>query len=132
MGGRIHGFLGGTLLTSAVIYYTGEYIKKDQQFISRQLRNSDTIINEGIILGKDSQPIINAPRGTKVINSGIIESSKDVWNEEITKMVNWVYSINWYNLGMRVDEKIGGLNDKVARNIRLNFEGEGEKEKEKS
>lgn len=116
MGGRIHGFLGGALFTSALVYYTGEYIKKDQQFISRQLRITDTVINEGIIKGKDlnKEGIKVIPRGEKQVHAGIAESTKDIWNEEIIKMVNWIYSINWYQITIQADKQINQLTDKLA------------------
>lgn len=119
MGGRIHGFLGGALFTLALVYYTGEYIKKDQQFVSRQLRISDTIINEGIIAGKDihKDAIIIEPRGKKEVHFGVIESSKDIWNEEIIKMVNWVYAINWYSMFVKADEQYNKLTDKIANRM---------------
>lgn len=118
MGGRINGFLSGVLLTASLVYYTGEYIKKDQQFISKQLKVSDTIINEGIICGKDLQKPIQVPqKGNKIINGGFTESAKDIWNEEIYSFVNWVYSINWYRLGMKSDEKILRLLDKATSHI---------------
>lgn len=116
MGGRIHGFLGGALFTSAFVYYTGEYIKKDQQFISRQLRITDTVINEGIISGKDIHKDIIPiePRGKREVHSGVWETSKDIWNEEIIKMVNWVYSINWYNWFVKIDQQYDKLTNKLA------------------
>lgn len=124
MGGRIHGFLGGALLTSAFVYYTGEYIKKDQQFISRQLRIADTVINEGIISGKDihNHGIPIEPRGKKDVHTGVLETSKDIWNEEIINMVNWVYSINWYDAFLKLDQQYDKLTNKIANNMAGNHE----------
>lgn len=123
MGGRIHGFLGGALLTSAFVYYTGEYIKKDQQFVSRQLRVSNTIVNEGIIEGKQLvKPVIPAePRGTKQIHAGVWESAKDIWNEEVIYVVNRLYSINWYEFITGTGDQVNHLTDKAAEKLANNI-----------
>lgn len=44
----------------------------------------------------------------------ILETSKDLWNEELIKAVNWVYSIDWYKFGVQTDQAIMDLTDKVA------------------
>lgn len=118
MPGRIHGFLGGVLFTASLVYYTGEYIKKDQQFISRQLQISNTVINDNIISGKSLEPINRPPPKMIQYNGGFYESAKDIWNEEIFKMVNWLYSINWYELGVKTDEKVMKLTDKLADQVK--------------
>lgn len=43
------------------------------------------------------------------------ETSKDIWNEEIIKVANWLYSINWYQWGLEADRKINTLTDKVVQ-----------------
>lgn len=43
-----------------------------------------------------------------------METSKDIWNDEIIKMVNWVYGINWYQWGVKLDRKVMGLTEKVV------------------
>ncbi|ODV80248.1 uncharacterized protein CANTADRAFT_5904 [Suhomyces tanzawaensis NRRL Y-17324] len=119
MGGRIHGFLGGVLLTSALTYYTGEYFKKNQQFISHQLRVSDNTINNRILsdhdLKKELIPIDKRIGATTRVNFS--ETCKDIWNDEIIKMVNWVYGINWYQWGLTADKKLLSISDKIANSI---------------
>ncbi|RLV89565.1 hypothetical protein JA1_005081 [Spathaspora sp. JA1] len=109
MGGRIHGFLGGVLLTSVFTYYTTEYINKNQQFISQQLRQSNKITQR--IINNEDIPIDNSPRDShiKLTNREFKETCKDIWNEEIIKTVNRIYSIDWYDLGLDIDKKVLSL-----------------------
>ncbi|KAK6203006.1 uncharacterized protein RJT21DRAFT_119125 [Scheffersomyces amazonensis] len=116
MGGRIHGFLGGVLLTSAFAYYTGEYFKKNSTFISHQLQISDNVINNRILTNKDLLKELE-PKSSHISTTDRVnfsETSKHIWNDEIITMVNWVYSINWYQWGLTVDKKFNQLLDKVA------------------
>lgn len=119
MGGRIHGFLGGVLLTSALTYYTGEYFRKNQQFVSSHLRTSDNIINNRILSDKDiareAVPISKQENSVRRLNS--VETCKDIWNDEIITMVNWIYRINWYEWGVKADKKLNELTDKVASSV---------------
>lgn len=118
MGGRIHGFLGGVLLTSALTYYTGEYFHKKQQFISHHLRTSNDIINERILSNKPRDELVAIDKSiTYTSRQGVSEIAKDIWNEEVIKMVNWLYSINWYNIVVTTDKKISQLTDKVAQSV---------------
>ncbi|EGW33951.1 uncharacterized protein SPAPADRAFT_134514 [Spathaspora passalidarum NRRL Y-27907] len=106
MGGRIHGFLGGVLLTSVFTYYTTEYIHKNQQFISQQLRQSNRITQR--IVNQEAIPQDNTPRDSRILttNRNFKETCKDIWNEEIITAVNWIYSIDWYDLGLNLDKKV--------------------------
>ncbi|ABN68247.1 predicted protein [Scheffersomyces stipitis CBS 6054] len=119
MGGRIHGFLGGVLLTSAFAYYTGEYIRKNEQFVSQQLRSANNIIQNKILTDRD---LINesVPKSSHSISTqrvSVTETAKDIWNDEIIKMVNWVYSINWYQAGLTADRKVLEFADKLVASV---------------
>ncbi|KAK6463478.1 hypothetical protein DFJ63DRAFT_120654 [Scheffersomyces coipomensis] len=116
MGGRIHGFLGGVLLTSAFTYYTGEYFQKNATFISQQLKTSDNIINHRILTDRDlvAESIPKSSHSNKTDRISFVETSKDIWNDEIITMVNWVYSINWYSWGLSLDKKVNTLIDRVV------------------
>ncbi|ODV67185.1 hypothetical protein HYPBUDRAFT_153077 [Hyphopichia burtonii NRRL Y-1933] len=116
MGGRIHGFLGGVLLTSAFTYYTGQYFQKNQQVISHHLKTSNNIINNRILSDKDISTEI-VPVDSRInytSRPNIAETSKDIWNDEIIKMVNWIYSINWYQWMIDADKTVHNLKDKVS------------------
>lgn len=120
MGGRIHGFLGGVLLTSALTYYTGEYFQKSLQFVSLQLRSANNTINNRILTNND-QALEAVPKSNQIHSVqriNVAETAKDIWNDEIVKMVNWVYGINWYQWGITADKKLLGLADKVAHSVR--------------
>ncbi|RCK62992.1 hypothetical protein Cantr_10235 [Candida viswanathii] len=123
--GRIHGFLGGVLLTSTLTYYTSQYINKNQQFISHHLRQSESIINDRILSDKDAElrrgyvPDSHVNYRSRV---SFAETCKDIWNEEIITMVNWVYGINWYRMGLDLDKKILQLTGKLTENVVQNTE----------
>ncbi|CAD1812688.1 hypothetical protein FOB58_005746 [Candida parapsilosis] len=118
MGGRIHGFLGGVLLTSALTYYTAQTFHHNQQFISQHLQQSNNIINNRILTDSEY-------RNTALPNNHITlkqrvsfgETCKDIWNDEIIKMVNWIYGINWYKLGVKLDSEANKLTDKIAESL---------------
>ncbi|KAG5418378.1 hypothetical protein I9W82_003906 [Candida metapsilosis] len=118
MGGRIHGFLGGVLLTSALTYYTGQSFHQNQQFISHQLQQSNSIINNRILTDSEYRNR-GIPNNHITLKQRVSfsETCKDVWNEEIIKMVNWIYGINWYKLGIKLDQEAGKLTDKIAESL---------------
>lgn len=117
--GRIHGFLGGALLTSALTYYTGEYFHKNSRVVSLHLRASNDIINNRILSDTDAnQELVPVSKHINYTSrQSIAETSKDIWNDEIIKMVNWLYSINWYQTVVNVDKKINTLTSKVASSV---------------
>lgn len=119
MGGRIHGFLGGVLLTSALTYYTGEYFRKNLKFVSTHLKASDNIINNRILTDRDTTreviPISNQHKSITRLNT--VETCKDIWNDEIIQIVNWIYGINWYQWGIKADKTFNELTDKVAASV---------------
>lgn len=120
MAGRIHGFLAGVLFTSAVTYYTGEYIKKNQAFVSKHLQASSRIIENRILTDKDISKDIE-PGSSRITVTGrgdFKEICKDIWNDEIITMVNWIYSINWFQLGKDADDKLIRLTDNLSEKIR--------------
>lgn len=117
MGGRIHGFLGGVLLTASLTYYTGQYIEKNQKFVSKQLRNADDVVNNRILSDSGIPKPVAVDTRVDLHTRNFAETSKDIWNEEIIKMVNWVYGINWYSWGIAADKKILDLTSKVAENL---------------
>ncbi|KAI5957127.1 hypothetical protein KGF54_000055 [Candida jiufengensis] len=115
MVGRIHGFLGGVLLTSTVVYYTGQMFEKNSKFISQHLKQSNNIIQNKILTDSfyKNQEIPNN-QITTLERPNFKETCKDIWNDEIIKMVNWVYSINWYKLGLKIDDEANKLTDVIA------------------
>lgn len=115
---RINGFLGGVLLASSLTYYTGQYFKKNQTFISTSLQQSKNIIDNRILTDRDlNKEIIPVNNNIDLKHRTFQETYKDIWNEEIVTMVNWVYSINWYQLGKKVDEQVVELTDKLVEVI---------------
>ena len=118
--GRIHGFLGGVLLTSSLAYSTSQYINKNQQFISQNLRQSDYIINNRILSDADAKLRENYVPDSHVKYQSRVnfaETCKDIWNEEIITMVNWVYSLNWYKMGLDIDAKVNLWTDRIAESV---------------
>ncbi|KAI5958450.1 uncharacterized protein KGF55_005793 [Candida pseudojiufengensis] len=115
MGGRIHGFLGGVLLTSALTYYTGQLFVNNAKFISQHLKQSNSIIQNKILTDTYYKNLeIPNNQITTYERPNFQETCKDIWNEEIIKMVNWIYSINWYKLGLTIDEEANKLTDRLA------------------
>lgn len=118
--GRIHGFLGGVLLTSSLAYSTSQYINKNQQFISQNLRQSGYIINNRILSDADAKLRENYVPDSHVKYQSRVnfaETCKDIWNEEIITMVNWVYSLNWYKMGLDIDAKVNQWTDRIAESV---------------
>lgn len=118
--GAIHGFLGGALLTSSVAYFGGAYIRASTNVVSNHFQRADRAIHNRILSDIDIL-LENEPRNSHtryVERANLAETSKDIWNEEIIKMVNWLYSINWYKAGIQIDHKLAGLGSKIASQIR--------------
>lgn len=108
MGGRITSFLGGVLLTLSATYCTGEYLNKNKEFVSNQLRTANGVINNRILTDRDiareNVPISKQIDG--ISRADNVETFKDIWNNEVINFVNWIYSINWYDLGIKIDSKL--------------------------
>ncbi|CAI5755883.1 unnamed protein product [Candida verbasci] len=118
MGGRIHGFLGGVLLTSTITYLTKQYIVKNSLFISDSLRSSNYTIQNKILSNKHYENLSIPNKHTTDEIRSFNETCKDLWNEEIIKMVNWVYGINWYKIGMKIDEKTGEISSRLVESLK--------------
>lgn len=115
MGNRINGFLGGVLLTGFITVSTSAAIKRYEAINSAQIRHCDDIINNRILsdnyLRENATPINK--RVFLTYRPSVWETCKDIWNEEIIKMINNVYSINWHKLGLEADRKLGKVAEKV-------------------
>lgn len=114
---RIHGFLGGVLLTASLTYYTGQYMEKNQKFVSSQLQHANYVVQNRILSDKGVQKPVAVDSAVTYASRPFGETAKDIWNDEIIKMVNWVYSINWYGWGVEADRAISDLTNKVAESI---------------
>lgn len=120
MGNRIIGFLTGVGLTALLSIYTTSYIRNMKEFTAAQVRDVDYSIKTHIL--QRGEPVKPAPpinrRLDYTFRPSIWETATDIWNDEIITMVNWVYSINWYQVGLDADRKIVHLTDKVANSVR--------------
>lgn len=111
--GRLTGLLSGVLFTSSVAYYTKREIDGNLLVISSCLRRSDEIINNSISPVKHELVPINNKINTNTVS--ISSTLTDIWNREIISFVNFIYSINWYQLGLEVDKKVVQLVDIVGK-----------------
>lgn len=118
--GAVHGFLGGVLLTSSVAYFTGQYVRDRARVVSRHLSDAERTIHNRILsdadLVREARPRDSHARYLR--RAGVAEACKDIWNEEIITMVNWLYSLNWYRFGLLLDHKLAGLGAKVWAELR--------------
>lgn len=116
MGNRIQGFLAGAALTAGVVLATSGRIQASTLTASNLIRDTDSIINNRILTDRDAQlaPLPINKRVAGEHRPSVWETSKDIWNEEIIKAVNWVYSINWYQWGLDADRQLNRLTDKVV------------------
>ncbi|SGZ48723.1 CIC11C00000005345 [Sungouiella intermedia] len=117
MGNRIQGFLAGVALTSSIVLATSGRIQATLLTAAGIIRDTDSIINNRILTDRDSQlvPLPVNKRVSATYRPSVWETSKDIWNEEIIKVANWLYSINWYQWGLEADRKINTLTDKVVQ-----------------
>ncbi|ODV96150.1 hypothetical protein PACTADRAFT_49551 [Pachysolen tannophilus NRRL Y-2460] len=105
--GRIQGFLGGVLLTSTLTYLTALEINSNKTAVSNALRNSAKIIDD-----RDKE--VSFKENVIEINSrpSILETSKDIWNNEVIKATNFLYSLSWYGFGQSISNEV----KKIVRN----------------
>lgn len=111
MGNRIQGFLAGVFLTGALTAATVGTIQGQTTLASGLIRNCDRIIQKRILTDEE---LLEAqfPISKRVFMNqrpSFWETCKDIWNEEIIKGVNSVYSVNWYQLGITTDKKMNNL-----------------------
>lgn len=122
MSGRITSFLSGVLLTLSTTYFTGQYFDKNKDFASNQLRTANGIINNRILSDRDiaKERIPISKQVNELSRSDNVETCKDIWNNEVITFVNWVYGINWYDTGLKIDNKLyklfSSLTEKQANN----------------
>ncbi|GEQ67468.1 hypothetical protein JCM33374_g1133 [Metschnikowia sp. JCM 33374] len=117
MGNRINGFLGGVLLTGFITVSTSAAIKRYEAINSAQIRHCDDIINNRILSDKYLQEN-STPLNKRVFSThrpSVWETCKDIWNAEIIKGINNVYSINWHKLGLEADRRLGKVAEKVLQ-----------------
>lgn len=119
MGNRIQGFLAGVALTAGVVLATQGRIQASVVNASTIIRDTDNIINNRILTDRDAQlaPLPINRRVSTTYRPSVWETAKDIWNEEIITMVNWAYSINWYQWGLEADRKFNKLTDKVVQAV---------------
>ncbi len=100
MGGLINGLLSGFLLTGSITYLTVLKFHNDQRIVSEALKDTTTLLkNHGKPVEPQSNVIFYKKRLMK-------ETIKDIWNYEIIKSVNWLYSLD-----------ISGAGDKMLEGI---------------
>lgn len=119
MGGRIIGFLAGVTATGALFASTRGLMESMENFAHLNFTEMKDQIDNRILSDKgiDKNPQPPNRRVTQLTRPSFLETSKDFWNEEFIKGVNWVYSINWYQWGLEADRKLNRLTDKLTRSI---------------
>ncbi|KAG7877893.1 hypothetical protein KL905_001159 [Ogataea polymorpha] len=100
MAGRIHGFLGGVLLTGSIAYLTAREFRLNQAVISQSLRESSRIIEERDLPVPHQSNILESKEKT------LTESIKDIWNHEVIKGVNYIYSLDYSGVGDSITKSI--------------------------
>ena len=88
MGGVINGFLSGFLESGSITYLTVLKFHNDQRIVSEALNDTTMLVkNHGKVVEPQSNVIFYKKRMMK-------EAIKDIWNYEVIKSVNWLYSLN--------------------------------------
>lgn len=100
MTGRIHGFLAGALLTGSITYFTSKEFSNNKNKISASLHDSINLIEN------NQNEITIGSNKISYIDKDVIESSKDIWNYEVIKGVNWLYSLNLASIGGKVIDSL--------------------------
>lgn len=100
MAGRIHGLLAGALLTGSITYFTSKEFSNNQKKISNSLQDSVNLIEN------NQNEIITGSNKISYIDKDVIESTKDIWNFEVIKGVNWLYSLNLTSIGGKVIDSL--------------------------
>ncbi|QOU21024.1 hypothetical protein BRETT_000741 [Brettanomyces bruxellensis] len=88
MSGVINGLLSGFLLSGSITYLTVLKFHNDQRIVSEALNDTTMLVkNHGKVVEPQSNVIFYKQRMMK-------EAIKDIWNYEVIKSVNWLYSLN--------------------------------------
>lgn len=118
MGGRIIGFLTGVSTVGVLHYYTRSLFEVNKHFTSN-VRSMVDQVNDQILSdrGIDKNPTPPNRRERQLSRASFVETSKDIWNEELIKSVNWLYSINWYRFGLDLDRKASKFLDKITHKL---------------
>lgn len=88
MGGKLHGFLGGVLLTTAAVYYSSAQFKNSNGFVSRTLKDTENIING---VEPELKPI---PRQLNFTHRPISETIADIWDDSVLASAKTLYSVD--------------------------------------
>lgn len=114
--GRVLGFFAGLGLVSLGHTYALAYVKKSEPLVSLSLQHARARIEDRILsdrgLHAKVEPVNKRVEFTS--RPSVRETCRDIWNDEIIKMVNWVYSINWYQWGLDADRGVNKLADGLA------------------
>lgn len=96
-------------------YLTALELRANQQVVSSSLQKYKSVIEDR------NKPFEYTPNVIKYTDrSSIKETVADIWNSEIIKGVNWLYSINWLAAGEKFEKgikKVSESSGNVAENI---------------
>lgn len=113
MGGRIHGFLAGTLCSASLAYFTSLEFQKNKTELSSALQSYKSQIENRNV----AQPEYR--RGDSSIHysdrSQLREIFADIWNGEIIKGVNWLYGINWLAAGEKLESGLVKIENSIVQ-----------------
>lgn len=114
MGNRIQGFLAGVVVAGFATLTTSAAIKRHEAVNRNYLHQCNNIINNKILSKEPpTEPLPLNRRVLGVHRPSVAETCKDIWNDEIIRMTNWVYLINWYQWGLDIDRKVNRLVDRA-------------------
>lgn len=124
MGGRIIGFLAGVSTVGLVHHFT-KGLFAFNLFLHDNITSMTDQVNNQILSdrGIDKNPIPPNRRVNILYRPSLVETCKDIWNEELINSVNWLYSINWYQWGLDIDRKLNKITDKFTQKL-TNIENE--------
>ncbi|KAI9734858.1 MAG: hypothetical protein M1834_001938 [Cirrosporium novae-zelandiae] len=103
--GFTSGFFGGLTLTTGVLYLSLAIHRQNRQYQSALLRQQVFILNS-IVEPLPEEP---APPRYIVNRTSLIQTWKDGWNNEVTKVVRSAQETDWGKVRDGLEDRIGSL-----------------------
>ncbi|ODQ65316.1 hypothetical protein NADFUDRAFT_42598 [Nadsonia fulvescens var. elongata DSM 6958] len=102
------GYLGGVFVSSVIGYFVVGELNKTSEKVAKDLESVKERLDQEQVPKTNVVDVIQFEHRT-----GVSETMKDLWNEEIIKGVNWLYNVDMANVSHKIQHASSDLIDRI-------------------